>query len=71
MGESESKEEVIISQAGNSGGATANNGFSLVELSGVVAAGFVIVAIVAYCYCKDKKMLKSTVRREIQRSQIE
>lgn len=51
MGGSESKEEVIISQAGNSGGATAtknDTGYSLMEIIGVVVAGFIIVAIGAY-----------------------
>lgn len=74
MGGSESKEEVIISQAGNSGGATAtknDTGYSLMEIIGVVVAGFIIVAIGAYLWCTAKKSLKRNIRREIQRSQIE
>lgn len=74
MGGSQSKEEVIISQAGNSGGATAKMygiGFSLMEIIGIVAAGFIVVAVIVYLWYTAKKSLKRTIRREIQRSQTD
>lgn len=72
MGGSESKEEVIISQAGNSGGITdeanTNKGCSLLEVIGIVFAGLVIVFILYSGYRIISKRLERKIRREIARS---
>lgn len=73
MGGRESKEEVIISQAGNSGGvsddAKANGrGCSLLEVTGIVAA-FLIITLLLYCgYRIIRKRLENKIRREIAKS---
>lgn len=72
MGGSESKEELIISQAGNSGGTTATSyGHSLWEIIGVVVACFIVVAIVGCLWWIVKNYVKKSIRREIQRSRVE
>lgn len=76
MGTGYSKDEVIITQAGNSGGVTTGAGkFELSELIGVliggVFIGLVIMGIV-WCICKlGKKKLRAEMRRQITRSMYE
>lgn len=72
MGSSQSKEEVIISQAGNSGSVTNGmfNGVSLGQQILIIVLGGLIVAIImVFCWFQVKKMLEKKIRREITRSQ--
>lgn len=73
MGARESKEEVIISQAGNSGGVSddakaSGRGCSLLEVIGIVSA-FLIIVLLLYCgYRIIRKRLEIKIRREITKS---
>lgn len=73
MGLKESKEEVIIAQAGNSGGSTTSQeiqrGVSLGEVVALIAVALVLAIVVAYCYLHGKKKLERKIRRGIIRSQ--
>lgn len=70
MGSSQSKEEIIVAQAGNSGGVTG----SLVNLSTtqeallLIIGSFIIVAIIICSYRRGKKAFERKMRREISRS---
>lgn len=73
MGAKQSKEEIIIAQAGNSGGVT-NSVDSVGHLTlwqgiGLVFFGIVMVFVILYCYGCAKKRVESKIRREIRRSQ--
>lgn len=75
MGGSTSKqEEVIITQAGNSGGISTNtnhsqvNGYSLWEIIGIVVVCMAIAIVVLCIWKKMQKSLKNSIRREIARS---
>lgn len=70
MGTSQSKEEVIIAQAGNSGGQTNKTDFlsiqHMVEIAFLVLG---VIAIVAYCLRKCKKLLRKSIQEQIRASQ--
>lgn len=72
MGTTQSKEEVIIAQAGNSGGQTNGvsfNAMGVKEIMEMVMIIICIIIILVYCHGKCKKQLEKKVRREIVRSQ--
>lgn len=71
MGSTQTKEEVIISQAGNSGGTSNGTSFAVSwkEAMGIVAFCAVIIIIVAYAVHKLKKHLEKKIQQEIRRSQ--
>lgn len=73
MGKTQSKEEVIITQAGNSGGTTAEgnsgHGYSLLEVCGIVTAMLIVAAIIVWCCRRSKKALEKKIRLEVMRSQ--
>lgn len=72
MGSTESKEEVIIAQAGNSGGATTDGtnfgSFSVAEILGIIAFIGVLLIVVAYCWGIYKKRLTNKIRKELRKS---
>lgn len=72
MGGSQSKdEEIIITQAGNSGGLTntpsvnEENSWSIKDVLGACVLALAIALIFAFCLGKFKKMLERKIRREI------
>lgn len=76
MGKNQSKdvkEEIIIAQAGNSGGSTTSqsqtNGVSLLEVIALLIATVVLLGILGYCFNKIKKNIERKIRLEIRRSQ--
>lgn len=69
MGKSQSKEEIVIAQAGNSGGQTTSQGVSLWEVVILLSVAIFVLIIIAYCYQQIKKNLTRKIRREIIRSQ--
>lgn len=75
MGGSTSKEEeVIITQAGNSGGISANanqnqaTGYNLYEIVGIILICVIIGIIVMCIWKKIQKALEKKIRREIAKS---
>ena len=69
MGKSYSKEEeVVISQAGISGGATNEKKFDTTEVLLVLAAVFVSVAIIWYCLVRARKFTRADIRKEFIKS---
>lgn len=70
MGGTQSKEEVIIAQAGNSGGQTNKTEFfslkTIIEITVIIIA---VIITILYCYGRCKKGLLKKVRREIRASQ--
>lgn len=73
MGAKQSKEEIVIAQAGNSGGSTTSQenskGVSHLELAAVLIGALLIVGIAGYCYLQARKKFRATIRREIRKSQ--
>lgn len=76
MGKNQSKEvkeEIIIAQAGNSGGSTTtqsqSNGVSRWEVAALLIATIIVLGVLFYCYRKVKKNLEKKIRTEIRRSQ--
>lgn len=73
MGAKQSKEEIVIAQAGNSGGSTTSQenakGVSYLELAAVLIGTLLIVGIAGYCYLRARKNFRATIRREIRKSQ--
>ncbi len=73
MGKTQSKEEVIIAQSGNSGGVTADghnaNGIAAMDILKLVSCTLLIVGLVWSCCRRSKKALELKIRREITRSQ--
>lgn len=73
MGASKSKEEVIIAQAGNSGGQTnegqVKSGVGIKEVLEIILAILVLAAICMYFWNQCRKNLKKRIRRELARSQ--
>lgn len=69
MGKGYSKEEIIIAQAGNSGGVSNDTSkYHLTEVIGIMAVGFCIVFIL-WCACvRSRKALRVQVRREVAKS---
>lgn len=74
MGAKNSKEEIIIAQAGNSGGQTTNaktdgqQMYNAAEILGIIAFVAVLMLIAfACCFCTKRK-LEQKIRREISRS---
>lgn len=70
MGAKNSKEEVIIAQAGNSGGQT--NDTNIFSAKTIVEIVFMIVAVlivVLYLYSKCKKQLNKKIQAQIRASQ--
>lgn len=71
MGTTESKEEVIIAQAGNSGGAsngTNFGSFNVAEILGITAFIGILLLVIAYCCRIYKKKLTKKIRRELSKS---
>lgn len=75
MGTSQSKEEVIIAQAGNSGGATGatneTTSLSAKEICEIVVTVLAVLVILAVFIRKCKKILERKIRAEIARSREE
>lgn len=71
MGSSQTKEEVIIAQAGNSGNAKGQTHFSIMDVGFFTVAAVVLVIILLFCYGKCKKKLERKIREEISRSREE
>lgn len=71
MGSSQTKEEVIIAQAGNSGGNTVGTGNgSLIKIAIEIAVMIICcIIMMVYCFGKCKKRLEKKIRAEITRSQ--
>lgn len=69
MGSSQSKEEVIISQAGNSGGQTNALQFGIKEVLEIIVVIVCMGVIVGCCYVKCRKWFEKKIRREIIKSQ--
>jgi len=75
MGTEYSKEEVIIAQAGNSGGLTNNPSiakaaaWSLKDILGLGVLILAIFVIIYFCWNRYNKFLKQKIRREIALSQ--
>jgi hypothetical protein len=67
MGTNQSKEEVILAQAGNSGGTS----ISTREACGIVVLVIAMLAIVAIGVSWCNKALKRRIRKEIARSMEE
>jgi hypothetical protein len=67
MGTNQSKEEVIIAQAGNSGGVT----ISTREAWGIAVLVLAVLTIAAYCVSRCNQVLKRKIRKEIARSMEE
>jgi hypothetical protein len=70
MGKTQSKEEVIIAQAGNSGGETnGQSGFTTKNIMEIVSMLLVLIIIGTYIYEKCKKKLAKKINRQIRASQ--
>lgn len=73
MGSNSSKEEkeVIITQAGNSGGISTNiqGKFSLVEICVFILVIFMVLVLGYFIWNYCKKRLEKKIRREVTRSQ--
>ena len=77
MGKTVSKEEIVIAQAGNSGGATTgaengkgkNYGYSLLEVCAIVGGMLSVVAVGIWLWRRSRKALERKIRMEIRRSQ--
>ena len=75
MGKTVSKEEIVIAQSGNSGGATTeaengkNYGYSLLEVCAIVSGMLSVVAIGIWFWRRSRKALERKIRIEIRRSQ--
>lgn len=77
MGTTCSKEETIVSQAGNSGGVTAaaaqttsqGASLSMVEVMEIALVAINAVAVMVWCVRKVKKTWERRLRREIAASQ--
>lgn len=66
---SKSREEIIIAQAGNSGGQTTETSFGVAKEVLTIGVLFLaVVCMVAFCFCHCKKILKRKIRTEIARS---
>lgn len=68
MGKNQSKEEIIIAQAGNSGGQTTTTSMGEWTFKEILCIGVLILAvlaIMAYMMARCKKQLQQTIRREI------
>lgn len=71
MGKTQSKEEIIIAQAGNSGGVSAFNGENLHrDVLLVILCLVVLVAGIYYVRRKCKKYVEGKIRAEIARSRL-
>lgn len=71
MGQQQTKEEVIIAQAGNSGGVTTGEQkiqFSVYEILGLIAFVAVAIVVILFLCRKFKQMLEKKIRAEIRRS---
>lgn len=70
MGYNQSKEEkeVIISQAGNSGGTTSDVQFGLKYITEIVVIVFIVVVIGYFLWRRCEKRMQKKMRREIIRS---
>ncbi len=67
----EVKEEVIIAQAGNSGGITDTTSQAVTSTRDVlvlIVLGLAIIGIGILCYIRCKKQLERKIRREISKS---
>jgi hypothetical protein len=71
MGTNQSKEEVIISQAGNSGSTSGGvtKPLSVGEIMGIVAFCLDVVAIILFIAYRVKKSMEQKIRKEIRRGQ--
>lgn len=73
MGGSESKEEVVIAQAGNSGGVSATeekaHSYTMMEIVGIVAICLFIAGFMMYIWKRVERALQKKIRREIVRTQ--
>lgn len=75
MGKTQSKEEVIIAQSGNSGGQTSttsqenDKGVSRLEVFMWIFCTIILAALFVYCCIRIKKGIEKKIRREIRRSQ--
>lgn len=65
----ERREEVIIAQAGNSGGTSNNITFSISELMGIMAFVIVMILILLVIFRLCRKRLEKKIRAELRRSQ--
>lgn len=72
MGSTQSKEEVIIAQAGNSGGITnktaSSPSWTVKEIAEIVVLIMAIIVIFWFCVIRCKAMLRKKIREEISRS---
>lgn len=70
MGGKESKEEVIIAQAGNSGGQTnETNKFSAKTIVEIVFMILAVLIVLFYLYNKCKKHMTKKIQEQIRASQ--
>lgn len=68
MGTSESKEEVIIAQAGNGNDAKIFESPSTAEILGIIAFFIVILLLIAQCWSIYKKRLTKKIRKDLSKS---
>lgn len=71
MGSSQSKEEVIIAQAGNSGGVKNNvesSSWSIKEIAELVVLMMAIIVIFWFCVSRCKATIRKKIREEISKS---
>lgn len=69
MGNNQAKEEIIIAQAGNSGGTTATASvWNLTDILVITIFILVLMVIIGFCIKKCKSALETKIRREINRS---
>lgn len=75
MGKTWSKEEIVIAQAGNSGGQSldaenkGHHGYSTTEVLAIVAFILAIAILLFLGYRKMKQLIEKKIRMEIRRSQ--
>lgn len=67
MGKNQSKEEIFIAQAGNSGEATID--FFLKNYMEIIVRALVVLTLLVAFYKYCKKRLEKKIRREISRNQ--
>lgn len=70
MGKNQSKEEIVIAQAGNSGGQTSDiDKFTIKNWLEVAVVVLALGVIIAYLYGKCRKRIHKKIRDEIRASQ--
>lgn len=71
MGSSQTKEELVIAQAGNTGSNAIESGSGLSSkiIIEMVASILGCITVIVYCFGKCKKRLEKKIRAEITRSQ--